>query len=267
MARALLTLALVTAGCSDTFPPSSLVTDLRVLGVRAEPPEILPEQTARLEALIVDPEGGGYAIAWRACDPALLETDDPERDCAGESALALDADADGAATFDPAAIAAAFGYEEALAKLDGESVARVLVVLTVEGGDKSVTAVKRVAVSRAEARNRNPVVDAAFAPACLGGKDDPIAPAVPIESFEVADKKRAVEVEGHETIEVRLYADAGRFDRARLELLWTPEGEPEPDEASWSKGGDAADETRFWAVAYDGRGGVAWREETAAPCR
>lgn len=55
---------------SVTFTPASYIDSLRILGIRAEPPEIAPGETTRLSALVVDPEGGRtLSYAWVICDP------------------------------------------------------------------------------------------------------------------------------------------------------------------------------------------------------
>lgn len=70
MRRALLLLLL--AGCtSQSFRPDSLVTELRVLGLRAEPAELRPGESASLSALVVDPSRPGKrnTVLWIGCDP------------------------------------------------------------------------------------------------------------------------------------------------------------------------------------------------------
>lgn len=49
--------------------PAWKVDKLRVLAIRANPPEIRPGEEAGFEALIIDPEGTTGAIAWIACPP------------------------------------------------------------------------------------------------------------------------------------------------------------------------------------------------------
>src|SRR4051812_11454289 len=63
--------ALLAGGCDKALPDRALVTSLRVLGVRAEPPEAAPGMTIHLDALIADPGGDGRSLkrAWAICDP------------------------------------------------------------------------------------------------------------------------------------------------------------------------------------------------------
>jgi hypothetical protein len=61
--------ALAVAGCTD-FDPASLVTGLRVLGIKADPPEIPSGATSTLHALVVTPPGsdaGAPSLEWAAC--------------------------------------------------------------------------------------------------------------------------------------------------------------------------------------------------------
>src|SRR5688500_5770984 len=71
----LITGSLFLAACGDEVEPKSLVHDLTIIGVRAEPPEIAPGATTTLDALIGDPNGAGRPVemSWYLCqiDPAL----------------------------------------------------------------------------------------------------------------------------------------------------------------------------------------------------
>lgn len=53
--------------CQPEFPPKSELAGLRVLAIRAEPPEIAPGATSQLTALAVDPFGRPIRYRWRAC--------------------------------------------------------------------------------------------------------------------------------------------------------------------------------------------------------
>jgi len=62
---------LLAAGCGESFKPESVVTDLRVLGIRAEPAELRPGEATALSALVVDPTRPASArtLVWLSCDP------------------------------------------------------------------------------------------------------------------------------------------------------------------------------------------------------
>lgn len=52
----------------EDLTPDWKVDKLRVLGIRAEPPEIAPGESARFEALVVDPDGQAGFTVWVACE-------------------------------------------------------------------------------------------------------------------------------------------------------------------------------------------------------
>lgn len=69
--------SLFVAGCADDLPPASRVSGLRVLAVRAEPPEVESGETATIDALVVLPHGSdgedagapSLSYLWLACRP------------------------------------------------------------------------------------------------------------------------------------------------------------------------------------------------------
>jgi hypothetical protein len=65
--RALLLSSLALAGCRADFDPPSLVAGLRVLAVKAEPPELAAGEHGTLTALAVDPAGQTIALDWALC--------------------------------------------------------------------------------------------------------------------------------------------------------------------------------------------------------
>src|SRR5690606_33453129 len=78
MRRLVFLLALaVSAACSDkeevVLHPASLVDKLRVLAIKAEPPEAAPGQMVSLTALVADPlesiRNTGHL--WVMCDPSV----------------------------------------------------------------------------------------------------------------------------------------------------------------------------------------------------
>ena len=56
-------------GCqSFSDPPVSFVAGLRVLGIKAEPPQIAPGASTTVAALVVDTYGGTPAASWSQCN-------------------------------------------------------------------------------------------------------------------------------------------------------------------------------------------------------
>lgn len=71
MRRALTTGVLLLCACGETWAPETLIEDLRVIGMRAEPAEIKPGESATLTALVLDPSRPGKrsTVLWLGCDP------------------------------------------------------------------------------------------------------------------------------------------------------------------------------------------------------
>ena len=59
--------ALSLAACEPDFPPYNELEGLRVLAVRAEPPDLTVGKSARLDALIYHPEGQTPELSWSMC--------------------------------------------------------------------------------------------------------------------------------------------------------------------------------------------------------
>lgn len=66
-----LLLALLATSCGEFWQPESIIEDLRVLGMKAEPAELKPGETAALSALILDPSrpNGPVTVLWIGCAP------------------------------------------------------------------------------------------------------------------------------------------------------------------------------------------------------
>ena len=67
MRAATLALVLVVAGCGNDFDPASFVDKLRLLAVKAEPPEVAFGQATTLTATAANPGGAAPTITWDAC--------------------------------------------------------------------------------------------------------------------------------------------------------------------------------------------------------
>jgi hypothetical protein len=118
-AAALAAAALTLSGCAEEFTPGSVVEDLRVLALVAEPPELdgrVAGATVRVAAVEATPPGfvpeAGLTRAWTFC-PFTLGAATAYRCAVPQCETALTAAADGAVTVDPVAEAlqclAAFG--------------------------------------------------------------------------------------------------------------------------------------------------------------
>lgn len=65
--RALSLAILFAAGCTSEFDPASFVDKLRLLAVKAEPPDVAPGQATMLSATTANPGGNAPTITWDAC--------------------------------------------------------------------------------------------------------------------------------------------------------------------------------------------------------
>jgi hypothetical protein len=57
----------LACGCQNSFDPQSYVTGLRLVAVKAEPPEAAPGDSVAFTTIAVDTAGGPIAIDWAAC--------------------------------------------------------------------------------------------------------------------------------------------------------------------------------------------------------
>lgn len=259
---ALLGLALCVAGCAPPLPDRAVVDDLRVLGVRAEPPEAAPGATVTFDALVADPKGEGRALSWvwAICNPG----DGGVGSC-GDPANVLALGTGMTATWTvPGDALAGLDPQSALAGLD------FYVVLGVEVADfedPSVetphdVAFKRVRISINGAPNENPVLT----DFTVGGLSAPGAPIVVAPETEVelvarpssGSQEAYFQPGGEQAIEEARYTwlvtsgsvgDAVSFGetdgvgRTRWRL---PEGE---------------ESATVWVVLRDGRGGTSWASQ------
>jgi hypothetical protein len=189
--RRLLVIALISSlfACSDDLPNAdgALVDKLRILAVRADRPEVAPDERAVLSALVMDPKGGGRALTWTwlACDPALEDfygspCSDGDR-IADLTAFAKRPDVHDLGHAETAVYQAPFGLFGTRAPDDPLRYfgvpAEILLVVSAgtfeeaaEGTVESQTALVRVAVSDLPAglKNANPVIAALVSEASDG---------------------------------------------------------------------------------------------------
>jgi hypothetical protein len=178
----------VAAACSGNLDTPDRVHDLRLLAVRADPPEeviaviSLPDggvfpalvdgglpslAPVGLTVLIADPDGGGRSVSWQMSVCAALDndaggrctTDSPGYSMIGTGAIVVqDVGAEPTATFQPD-----FGFlATALANdpYHGFGGLQVPVEVDISAGDESVAGIKRVVFTLASgelpAPNQNP---------------------------------------------------------------------------------------------------------------
>jgi hypothetical protein len=203
----LTTAAALAAGCGQDFAPFNELDKLRVLAVRAEPPELAPGDIAAIDALVFEPDGDEVAYAWTWCPFSLGAAAGYE--CAvteQDLAAAIEEAAPGAGAFVPSfdlghESTAAFANLLPDGALDGlcDAVAagsapafvdlpecgdRLVVTLRldVSAGGETVTAVKELPLlfEASAERNENPAIGAVLAAPAASGAD-PLLLGIPLE--------------------------------------------------------------------------------------
>jgi hypothetical protein len=308
----------VLATCTPSFENSSTVIDLRLLAVQAEPPEVLIDVEAlmasgmlpealppiTLTPLVVDPRGAGRPVTYRveACanDPNIAVMGGEQRagrvgdsvsdsPCAAGATLIAEGTAlpagDGTVpftvTFTPtvpflfaAGMADPLGIELGLP---------IVLTFTLQAGNESVVAVKRVIFSRrltpTHKPNANPVVraftyrysredtrrplDPAMPPLVplrselRFGFEPAVAEAYPARNFSLRDRRFFTEDVPGETLRYAFYTTRGRFSPGNLN------NDPSPlrnnptmeNETTYHAPDNEVGEADVFVVVRDERGG------------
>jgi hypothetical protein len=148
MKRYLFIIVLVSA-CYPTFESGSIIKDLRILAIKAEPPEPGPGDKITLSSLIADPKGKGFTPYWFICDPGRYYP----KGCAWmeEDGFLLGRTkiVSGRLPKSPT---------EYLLKQRGGRPFFLYITLVALGKEKAEAAIKRVVVSLNKVRNHNPKI-------------------------------------------------------------------------------------------------------------
>lgn len=275
-------LALASAwavGCGEEFDPASLVNDLRVLAIRATPPDIPLAGSAVLEPLVNVPGGGTASYKWSIC---LVGVDTARGFECLDPAFECDLGTEATATVVPLTLltdclANAQPSEELAKKLGADAGSfdpeafftekrTVVVKLNLTAGGTSVDAIKRLTLGGTEEFNANPAIAIVEVASAAWGLDEVlvVAPNQEVEiRLDVTEASRETyvvqEEDGTERTETEeiLYAFfasegemGGNFanDDLRAQSWVAPE----------LNSGEGQRDVQFWFVARDGRGGTDW---------
>jgi len=293
------------AGCSSDLPAASFIDKLRVLAVRAEPPEVAPGDTTKLDVLAVEPivHPRPLTAVWLACPlPSGTLTVAP---CGvGEGApTPMVIGTDLKTTYTTAADAASGEVLITVAVADTDAGAMACVGDIANNGglptdpDHCVVSLKRLVVSTSAAPNKNPTLADFYATTPSGFAqtiDDNLgvwqyAPGEDKASWDVAATRAPDAAEKkadgtYEALTVSWFTTAGHLDGGRS--LYLPPGCDTPSACADQLPEDGADTTwfaptqmqatgfvddsglvQFWAVIRDDRGGVGWRAGSLALTR
>jgi len=280
---------LVSCGWNSTsFEPVALVDKLRVLAVRAEPPDVAPGGTTLLSALVVDPDEGSRPLTrlWLVCDP---DPANPTLSACSQFATARDPSQFLAGNVPGVHVVAGerptySAPDDALAALRPGSLeynrgVEATVLLVLLQGDLSAArdpsrmlfAIKRIRIldPAVQAPNRNPVLEAVTMDGlplaavdetqAVSGATVSLAVSASADSAEpfvrfLPDGTRADETE---SLVVSWYASAGFYPDLYDRSSRAP-GEKAVALHLPAAADVPAGSVAVWAVMRDARGGVDW---------
>lgn len=269
MRRLALAVSLVApfAACSETLTAQSVVSDLRVVALRADPPTAAPGDSVELDALVVDPFGEDRPVTrlWAGClNPP---TDNPAR-CLQGGVPTMLGDGETARVEIPT---------DALAERE-RGVFGVLLYLCAggtpvlsdtgvecDGPDSSqVLAVKRIRIE-AQPDNENPAIDEVLLDGLPFAEDEPQG----IDRCHGSCEPHVLGVRAAAG-SAETWVDAGQTRTEDLVTSWlatsgdfaAPFGLGPDAEADWTAP-DAEGTVLFWFALRDDRGGVVWAARQA----
>jgi hypothetical protein len=143
-------------GCqSFTDPPVSFVAGLRVLGIKAEPPQLAPGASTTVTTLVVDTYGGTPTASWSQCNLPPLPGQTVNTDCVdGSAGAALQPIGDGLTiSFAMPQVAAA-----SLGAPDATGGVYLPLVEAVNASPQTLTAVYRLRLADDAPANTNPTI-------------------------------------------------------------------------------------------------------------
>lgn len=241
-------IAVAAAGCDPGLSERWALEELRILGIRSEPPEVAPGDSIALDSLVVDPLGEGRPVqqVWAVCTP------DPARGVpsCGEPERTVPLGIGTSATFTvPGDALDGLSEEDALLGID------LYVFLAAQGdgidggpAEDSEAAIKRVRVSTDPVKNRNPRL-AWFAPAeaVVEGRRTLLQAVATDDSQE---EYLGAFGPDEEVLRFSWYATAGELERG----VTLGEGEPSVSDIEWR----AERPATLHVVLRDDRGGIDW---------
>jgi hypothetical protein len=259
-------LTLLLAAACPSLEEQTHVSKLRVLGVRADPPELLLQADAglpatTLTALAVTPDGPAQSVKFALCTQ-ITGTPDPALDCPGDAGIDLPAEGPLAARLDladPRILAFAAAQLDAGVldagglELTLDQGVPLLIGFSASNGaqDSGGFATLTLRTPARGAADVNPEITALD----VGDGGDVLAGQIVRLQPQTAPKddpaKRYL---------FSFFATAGSIDSLHTTDT-TGSGQSEPTWVQWTAP-DAHDAgVRLWVVLRDGRGGTAWLEK------
>jgi hypothetical protein len=264
MRAALLAIALLAAGCPGGLEEQQHISKLRVLGVRADPAELILDAdaglpAAALTALAVDPSDAGITVRYALCTD-LSGVPAPTLDCPGDAGIDLpstDALSARLDLSDPRILAFAASVQLDGGAFDAGGIAETLdqgvpllvgFIASTSVANLSGFQVITLRTSAHGPANLNPeLLELDFDGGVQRGGTVRITPVT-------APKDDTTKKYGFS-----FFSTAGSLSSLRSTDT-TASGQPAPTWVDWTAP-DATQPVRFWVVLRDGRGGTAWLEQ------
>ena len=260
------TLLLLLATACPSLEEQTHVSKLRVLGVRADPPELLLQADAglpatTLTALAVTPDGGAQSVKFALCTQ-ITGTPDPSLDCPGDAGIDLPADGPLAARLDlgdPRILAFAAAAQLDAGVFDAGGIEAtldqgvpLLIGFTATSDAQSSSGFQTITV---RTPSRGPAdVNPEIVSLDVGDGGDVLAGETVRLQPQTAPKD-----DPSKRYLFSFFATAGSIDSLHSVDV-TSTGQTVDTWVQWTAPG-AAQGVRLWVVLRDGRGGTAWLEK------
>src|SRR5579871_1275168 len=263
--------------CSGDLPPEDIVDKLRLLAVRADPPEVMPSQPSHLDTLTVFPPDTNPTISylWLACQ------DQPGTASPTACDVTSMIGANSSETYSPPP--GALGTDVIITVIVADESAggatNCAIGASENGGaptnpDHCIIALKRLTVSQSPTPNHNPTLESftlASAPLPDGARFPVGGGASQLATARSPDSAEPKQDGTYEQLYISWYATSGVLQDSRTSFYPSDcdpscMKPPPPLTAStqWTPP-NSASEVTFWAVIRDDRGGIAWLSGQATP--
>jgi hypothetical protein len=170
----------VSACQSFTDPPVTFVAGLRVLGIKAEPPQVAPGESTTVATLTVDTDGSTPTASWSECFVPPLPGQTVNRSCIdGSSASQLQPIGNGLTI----SVVMPQVTPDSLGAPDATGGVYLPLVAAVAASPQALTAVYRLRLADAGPPNANPTIAGIYSVDASGGMSalDPATP-TPVRS-------------------------------------------------------------------------------------
>jgi hypothetical protein len=260
--------AALLGGCPSNLEEQSHVSKLRVLAVRADPPELVLSADGGLPpaiftALAVDPSDAGIAVQFALCRE-ITGAPSPTLPCPGDEGIELPPTGPFSARldlYDPAVAAFAASAQLDGGPYDGGS---GLEQTLAEGVPLLIGFTARTASERLDGFANLTLRSDARGPADVNPEvsDLLIGDGGPISTRQVVRLQplTPAKADPSKAYTFSFFATEGSISSLRSTDT-TATGQTAPTWVEWTAPAQPSPAVRFWVVLRDGRGGTAWHEQ------